>query len=297
MKVNKIILLTCLVAGLFLFTQSCKKYPENTQKDYNIEMLTIKNSMYPQQFANQFMLTFFKASYDSLLINTGSSKIDSAKSNLTTFGDTSQTTIEYWYSGSGHFWHHIDSYGHYRMGTYSFITDTNYYKSTEGVVEIEIMQPFYFDSLLVNLGNIHIEKTGISTGGNQTFHVVFDHIIMDGFYAQKFTWRINAEFDYELFKINPSPYLKDNDYFLFSGTISGNSPTGINYATQISPDTARYKIDCQCRYTTEGKSTLTLSGDDIKDEKTFLSFISSDGCANYFEITFPETFTTKSPIE
>jgi len=294
---NKIyIIVIVLTATLFVLFQSCKKTPKNTQTDYNKEMITIKDAQYLQQFSNQFMLTFFKSIYDSTLINTGHSKIDSAIASLTNGNDSLKISIEYW-SPPQPTWHHIDSYRHYRTGRFVFEADSLFLENNIGDVNILVIKPFYFDSLPVNISNIHISKTGLSNEGNQTFKAIFDAIVMDGNYADKFTYQFNATFNYELFKDPSTPYASKNDYFLLSGNIGGNIVSGINYQTQIDPDTSRYKIDFQCHYTIEGKSIITLESDEAPVNQAVLNYVSSDGCANYFEIIFPEKFSTKSLIE
>ena len=294
---NKIFIVAIgLTAGLFLLLQSCKKTPENTQTDYKLEMETIKDAQYLQQFSNQFMLTFFKSIYDSTLINTGHAKIDSATASLTNKNDSLNIRIEYW-SDQENLWHHIDSYQHYRTGIYIFAADSLFLENNTGDVTILTERTFYFDSLPVNIHNIHISKTGLSNSGNQTFRAIFDGIVMDGTYANKFTYQFSATFNYELFKDHSTPYISSDDYIIFSGNIAGNTITGVNYQTQIDADTARYKIDFQCKYTIEGKSVITMESDKMPTNQALLDYISSDGCANYFEITFPDRFSSKRPIE
>jgi len=120
---------------------------------------------------------------------------------------------------------------------------------------------------------------------------------MSGTYAGKATINFSAEFDYEFFKGSSSPYSGNNDYFLFSGNIHGTTPSNYTYNVLISPDSSRYKIDYQCWYTIEGKSTVTLSGGSIPVGNILLDYLSEDGCANFYEATFPEVFSTKSRIE
>lgn len=295
MKNRLFIVAIVVTAGIFFLLQSCKKNPENTQTDYALEIETIKDAQYMQQFSNQFMLTFFKSIYDSTLINTGKAKVDSADTKLNYENDSLKIRIEYW-SSQEHLWHHLDSYHHYRTGTYTFATDSLFLENDAGEVNILIERTFYFDSLTVNIRNIHISKTGLSSSGNQTFKAIFDGIVLDGTYAGKFTYKFNATFNYELFKDNSTPYASSDDYFLFSGNIAGNTVTGINYQTQIA-DTARYKIDFQCKYTIEGKSVINMDSDNMPTKQALLNYLSSDGCANYFEITFPDKFFSKSPIE
>jgi len=294
---NRILIVAIgLTAGLFLLLQSCKKNPDNTQTDYKLEMETIKDAQYLQQFSNQFMLTFFKSIYDSTLINTGHAKIDSSNTSLKNENDSLKIRIEYW-SSQEHLWHHIDGYHHYRTGTYTFAADSLFLENNTGDVNILVERTLYFDSLPVNIRNIHISKTGLSSGGNQTFKAIFDGMVMDGTYANKFTYQYSATFNYELFKDPSTPYVSSDDYIMFSGNIAGNTMTGINYQTQIDADTARYKIDYQCKYTIEGKSVINMESDEIPTNQALLDYISNDGCANNFEITFPNRFFTKSPIE
>ena len=296
MKSRIFIVAIGLTIGIFLLLQSCKKTPKNTQTDYKLDLETIKDAQYMQQFSNQFMLTFFKSIYDSTLINTGQAKIDSADASLKNENDTLKIRIEYW-SSQEHLWHHIDSYHHYRTGTYTFAADSLFLENDTGDVNILTERTFYFDSLQVNIRNIHISKTGLSSRGNQTFKAIFDGMVMDGTYAGKFTYQYSATYSYELFKDNSTPYVSDDDYFLFSGNIAGNTVTGINYQTQIDADTSRYKIDFQCKYTIEGKSVINMESDEMPTNQALLDYISDDGCANYFEITFPDKFSSKSPIE
>jgi len=282
---------------MFILVESCKKHPENTQTDFNLELLTVSDYMYPQQFTNQFMLTVFKSLYDSTLINTGHGKIDSATVTRTVSGDTIDTDIIYWYSGEDAHWHHNDGYGHRRMGTIIVRTDTNFYKSSEGNIELIVKHPFYYDSMMVNVQNIYISKTGLSENGNQLFKVIFDHIVLDGTYAHKFTRNLNASFNYEIVKDNSTPWKSENDFILISGTISGNTKTGINYSTNINSGTNRYKLGYQCRYIIEGSSSIVLNGNGYANDTALVDFISNDGCSNYYQITIPNEMTTKSPIE
>ncbi len=293
MKIVKIIVLTCLAVGLFVFANSCKKAPTNTQTDFKQEMEVIKETQYPQQFANQFMLTFFKSIYDSTLLNTGLSKIDSAKVIM----DTAKIRVEYWYMNENRHWHHYDGNGHYRMGTFDYLIDSAFLASTTGICPVSVYKTFYFDSLPTNVQNISIEKTGLSAAGNQTFKATFNNITMSGNYAGKTTIHFSAEFNYELFKDPSSPYSSNNDYLLFSGNIQGTTSSSYNYNITISPDSSRYKIDYQCWYTIEGKSTATISGGPFPSGNIILDYISGDGCANFYEVTFPGMFSTKSRIE
>jgi hypothetical protein len=251
--------------------------------------------MYPQQFTNQFMLSFFKSIYDSVLINGGTVTIDSAKTVMENENDTLMIQVEYW-SDDVNLWHHIDPYRHFRCGTYRFITDSLFLQSDTGSVTIEVVKPFYYDSLMVNIENIKITKTG-EAGGNQIYKVLFENMVMDGTYAGKFTWKFNAGFTYELYKDETTPFLSPDDYYLFSGTISGNTPTGIGYSTQINPDTSRYKINYNCLYTIEGKAVLEMNGSDTDNNRSFIDFIKEDGCNNQYQITFPGQMTTKGSIE
>jgi hypothetical protein len=290
-------LLFGLIAGFILLEQSCKKHPKNTQTDYNKELITVKESMFPQQFANQFMLSFFKSIHDTALINSGFSKIDSASVKMTNQNDTLCIRFEYWTNPHNHtnIWHHHDSYNHYRAGTYSFIADSLFLTSHTGNVEILVEKEFYYDSLPVDIRKIHISKTGLNQNGNQTFKVIFDDLTMNGNYAHKASCSFKAEFNYELYS-NNRVYSGNNDFYLFSGNISGNTSVGINYEIEIDPDT-RYKIDYHCFYTIEGKSTVNYYGDENIQPKAFLDFISEDGCSNQYTITIPEIFSTMSSIE
>ena len=298
MKNRNVILLFGLMLGFVLLEQSCKKHPKNTQTDYNKELITVKESMFPQQFANQFMLSFFKSLYDSVLITTGQSKIDSASVKMTNQNNTLCIRFDYWSNPDkpDNIWHHHDSYSHYRAGTYSFIADSLFLTNHTGTVDILVEKEFYYDSLPVDIRKIHISKTGLSQNGNQTFNVVFDDLTMSGTYAHKTSCSFNAEFNYELFNDN-RVYSGSNDFYLFSGTISGNTSTDVNYKIEIDADTARYKIDYQCFYTIEGKSIVNYYGDENIKPKAFLDFITDDGCSNQYQITLPEIFSTKSSIE
>ncbi len=282
---------------MFVLIESCKKHPENTQTDFELKLLTVNEYMYPQQFTNQFMLTIFKSLYDSTLINTGSNKIDSASVVRTESGDMVDTKVEYWFGGDNDHWHHNDGYGHRRMGTFIIRTDSNFYKSSTGNIEIVVKYPFYFDSMMVNVQNIHISKTGLSENGNQLFNVVFDNIVLDGNYAHKFTLRLDADFNYEMVKENSTPWMSENDFILISGTISGNTQTGIDYTATINAGSSRYKIDYLCRYTIEGKSSVLLTGNGYNNDTTLVDFISNDGCSNHYIITIPNQLSTQSFIE
>ena len=298
MKNRNVILLFGLMAGFLLLEQSCKKHPENTQTNFSKELITVKESMFPLQFANQFMLSFFKSIHDTALINSGLSKIDSASVKMTKQNNTHCIRFEYWSNPDNHntIWHHHDSYNHYRAGTYSFITDSLFLKDTSGNVKIMVEREFYYDSLPVDIRKIHISKTGLSQNDNQTFKVVFDDLTMSGTYAHKSSYSFKAEFNYEQYSDN-QVYSGNNDFYLFSGSISGNTSTGVNYEIEINPDTARYKIDYHCFYTIEGKSIVNYYGDENIQPKAFLDFISDDGCSNQYLITVPEIFSTKSSIE
>ena len=293
MKMVNKIAVAALAMGLIILAQSCKKNPVNTQTDFKQEMTALNELQYPQQFANQFMMTFFKSIYDSTLLNTGVSKIDSAKVRM----DTTKIRVEYWYANENQHWHHYDGNGHYRMGTFDYMIDSAFLAATTGVCSISVYKTFYFDSLPTNVQNISIEKTGLSAAGNQTFNATFNNITMSGTYAGKATINFSAEFSYELFKGSSSPYSGNNDYFLFSGNIHGTTPSNYTYDVVISPDSNRYKIDYQCWYTIEGKSMATLSGSSIPSENILLDYLSEDGCANFYEATFPKVFSTKSRIE
>jgi len=293
MKVVKNIVLVSLALGLFVLVQSCKKDPVNTQTDFKQEMAVVKEAQYPQQFANQFMLTFFKSIYDSTLLNTGISEIDNANVTM----DTAKIRVKYWYMNETQHWHHYDGNGHYRMGTFDYLLDSTFLASTTGVCPISVIKTFYFDSLPTNIQNISIEKTGLSAAGNQTFKATFNNITMSGDYADKTTIHFSAEFNYELFKDPSTPYSSSSDYYLFSGNIQGGTTSNLNYNIVISPDSSRYKIDYQCWYTIEGKSTVTISGGPVPSDNIILNYISGDGCADFYEVTFPGMFSTKSHIE
>ena len=293
MKMVHKITIAGMAMVLIALTLSCKKNPDNTQTDFKQEMAVLNEMQYPQLFANQFMMTFFKSIYDSTLLNTGLSQIDSAKVTM----DTAKIRVEYWYMNENRHWHHYDGNGHYRMGTFDYMIDSAFLAATTGVCPISVYKTFYFDSLPTNVQNISIEKTGLSAAGNQTFKATFNNITMSGTYAGKATINFSAEFDYEFFKGSSSPYSGNNDYFLFSGNIHGTTPSNYTYNVLISPDSSRYKIDYQCWYTIEGKSTVTLSGGSIPVGNILLDYLSEDGCANFYEATFPEVFSTKSRIE
>ncbi len=293
-QINITGLFILLVFGMFIIV-SCKKHPENTQTDYNRELQAVNSYMYPQQFTNQFMLSFFKSLYDSSLINGEIITLDSAKTIMKNENDTLTIQMEYW-SDDINLWHHIDSYRHFRCGTYRFVADSLFLQSDTGSVTIEVVKPFYYDSLTVNIENIKIAKTG-KTDGNQTFRVLFENMVMDGTYAGKFTWKFNADFTYVLYKDETTPYLSPDDYYLFSGTMSGNTPVDIGYGIKISPDTSRYKINYNCFYTIEGKSVLEMHGVGINNNVSYIDFIKEDGCNNQYEVTFPEQMTTKGSIE
>jgi hypothetical protein len=79
--------------------------------------------------------------------------------------------------------------------------------------------------------------------------------------------------------------------------IQGGTTSDLNYNIVISPDSSRYKIDYQCWYTIEGKSMVTISGGPVPSGNIILNFIADDGCANFYEVTFPGMFSTKSHIE
>ena len=298
MKSNNITrLLLIVLSTVVLFTISCKKHPENTRVDYNHELTTVAEYLYPQQFTDQFILSFFKSFYDSTLRFQGITTIDSAKTTLKNSNDSLIVEMEYWTSDT-HLWHHIDPYRHYRCGTYQFITDSLFMFSDTGTVTINIVKPFYYDSLQTNINNIKIVKTR-GDSGNEIFNVKFENIVMDGNYANKFTWRFNADFTYELFKDASTPFLSNNDYFLFSGNISGNLPSGDQYNVRIDTDTARYKIDYLCKYIVEGKAAFGLESESFIDNDSllYIDFLTEDGCNNLYQITVPGKMSTKSPIE
>jgi len=117
---------------LIALTLSCKKNPDNTQTDFKQEMAVLNEMQYPQLFANQFMMTFFKSIYDSTLLNTGLSQIDSAKVTM----DTAKIRVEYWYMNENRHWHHYDGNGHYRMGTFDYMIDSAFLAATTGVCPI-----------------------------------------------------------------------------------------------------------------------------------------------------------------
>ncbi len=296
MKIVKNIAFTCLLLGLFLMVQSCKKTPENTQTDFKQDMAVVSDAQFLQQFANQFMLTFFKTIYDSTLINTGLSKVDTAKVMLNQVPDTLEIKVEYWYENENNHWHHYDGYGHFRMGTFTYVMDTTFLVSTTGSCSIMVDKLFYFDSLPTNIQNISIEKTGLSAAGNQTFKATFNNMVMSGTYTGKKTRTFSATFNYELFKDATTLYSSPDDYFLFTGNIQGNTTSDYTFNIAI-PDTSRYKIDYNCRYTIEGKSNVTISGGPVFSDNILMDYITEDGCANFYQITFPEMFSTKSHIE
>ncbi len=280
-----------------LFAVSCKKHPKNTQVDYNHELSTVAEYLYPQQFTDQFMLSFFKSIYDSSLRYHQVATIDSAKTTLTNSNDTLIIEMEYWTSDV-HLWHHIDPYLHYRCGTYQFISDSLFLYNDSGTVTVNIVKPFYYDSLLTNLDNIKIVKTK-NNNGNYVFKVSFRNIVMDGNYANKFTWRFNADFTYELFKDASTSFRSNNDYFLFSGNISGNLPSGDQYNVRIDADTARFKFNYLCKYLIEGKAAFGLKSKNYinTDSLLYIDFLTEDGCNNLYQITVPGKMSTKSPIE
>ncbi len=297
MKIVKIIFLFSAVLALFLSVQSCKQPPENTQTDFKQELAVIGDAQFQQQFANQFMLTFFKSIYDSTLLNTGLAKIDSAKVVLINPPDTLEIKVEYWYENESNHWHHFDGYGHYRMGTFTYVMDSTFLSADTGSCSILVEKTFYFDSLPVNIQNIDIKKTGLSATGNQTYRAAFNNITLLGDYAGKVTRSFSAVFNYELFKDPSTPYAGNNDYFMFSGNIQGNSLSSKTFNITINPDSDRYKIDYNCRYTIQGKSLVTLSPQADSTNNIVLDYIAEDGCANFYEVTFQGMFSTKSHIE
>lgn len=296
MNVVKNIVLVGLTLMLCLSLQSCKKTPQNSQTDFKKELAVIKEAKYPQQFANQFMLTFFKSIYDSTLLNTGLSKIDSAKVALN-IPDSFDIKVEYWYENENLHWHHYDGYGHYRMGTIIYTMDNTFLTSDKGTCTIFPEKKFYYDSLPTNIENISIEKTGLSPAGNQTFKAIFNNIIMSGTYSGNPTRTFSAEFDYELFKDPSTSYSSNNDYFLFSGNIQGNTTSDYIFNITLDSVQDRYMIDYNCWYTIQGKSTVSISGADVPVNDILLNYIAEDGCSNYYEITFSNLFSTKNHIE
>ena len=292
-KVGLIVILAAVLTGALL--TSCKKHPDNTMVDYNVELQTISEYMYLQQFADQFMQTFFKAVYDSTLISQGFAKIDSAMVNYQNQHDTMRIQVVYWHSEQND-WHHIDSYKHYRMGFFSFLSDSLFLERDTGRVVIEVEKPFYFDSLNVNIQNIDIRKTGINDKGRQQFRVEFRDMVMSGERYHKFTYRFSAAFDYELVRNGATGSLTDEDYLLIKGNIAGNTKTRIGFHFETGTDTLLELVPA-CRFLRGGKGVLTMEGSNVPQNKSVIDYVASDGCANYYEVDFMNGFKTGGMIE
>lgn len=266
-----------ILTSVFLFVfltgllfSSCKK-DDNSYYSYNTGIAATNDYVIGQQMMVLILNTYFKSISDSLLLATGRSDVDGAAVYIKN-GAADTLLIRY------PVWGTDDGYGHWRAGEIKVCTEDGFFNPSTDYRFYFV--DFFYDKDTLRVDNLSMQYMG-KDGSNDLFSVYSDTILQifsDSSGVNEF-W-INQSF--LRYKDPSSIYYTLQDKFEVSGSFEGISIGGVNYHTEIFPDSALLN-QYDCSFLKQGPCAINFGDFPYRGS---VYFSEADTCANQYVVEF-----------
>jgi len=237
MSVNKInIIISVLLSLGVLLSTSCKKTNENNIVNYDYGVKSTSDYASAQHLSISLANTYFKAVYDTSLINTGTSSIDGA--DVKYYPDSVfQLRIIY------PSWGRDDGYGNWRQGEIHI-------QANGGFFNEDANTNFLFVDFSFTKDNIIAHNYSVKYLGENSFQIIGDSVCR--FIDTTGVIVFNSQQIYTVILSDTNEFIPDQ--LQISGLLNGKSSAGSLFETSVNVDIIS---DLKCNWMKQGELGIT----------------------------------------
>lgn len=253
-----------LIIGFVIFMGSCKK-DKNTMVDYAYGVNLSSDYVNVQHLSISLANTYFKAIYDTALINNGISEIDGAV--VTYFPDSAyQLKITYPYWGTD------DGYGNWRQGQIQIKADNGFFDENEDA-NFKFVD-FYFTKDTITANNFLVKYLG-ENHGNDQFQIIGNEVLRT---MEDTTGQISFNLS-QVFTV----FLNANNQFipeklLISGSMKGISRLGDKFESSTQSDIFS---DLSCNWMKSGEVDVLFDNSEFSGK---INYSDISECKNWYNL-------------